>query len=380
MREDIYHPLKSGEVRYYNEGGFSYFWPNDLPFDLQLDRKIQKKIETALISLAKLNGKVSQMTEQERDILLVPFVLMESTKSSAIEGTGTTMEDIYKSERIEEKDPHKISDNQEVINYRDALYHATSLKYGEINEELLLELHKILMNGVRGKDKAPGNFRSVQVMVGSKGDTLESSRFVPMPPEQVYWKIKNLFEYMNSPEENVLLSAALSHYQFETIHPFTDGNGRMGRLLIMLILNKGGVLEYPVLYLSGYFNNKRDEYIDRLNKVREVDDFQGWIELFLDALIEQSRGSISLIDSLYQVRRKYHDMSSDLKTLHLLDSLFVNPFVRKADVASICGIHPSTAGKMVNDLVEKGILQETTGKKRNQLFVCEEIMSILRSY
>ena len=380
MREDIYHPVKSGEVRYYNEGGFSYFWPNDLPFDLQLDRTVQKKIETALISLAKLNGKVSQMTEQERDILLVPFILMESTKSSAIEGTGTTMEDIYKSERIEERDPRKISDNQEVLNYKDALYHAASLKYEEINEELLLELHKILMRGVRGKDKSPGYFRSVQVMVGSKDDTLDSSRFVPMPPEQVYWKIKNLFEYINAPEENVLLSAALSHYQFETIHPFTDGNGRMGRLLIMLILNKGGVLEYPVLYLSGYFNNKRDEYIDRLNKVRETDDFQGWIELFLDALIEQSRSSINLIDSLYQVRRRYHDMSSDLKTLRLLDSLFVNPFVRKADVASICSVHPSTAGRMVNDLVEKGILQETTGKKKNQLFVCEEIMSILRSY
>ena len=154
----------------------------------------------------------------------------------------------------------------------------------------------------------------------------------------------------------------------------------MGRLLIMLILNKGGVLEYPVLYLSGYFNNKRDAYIDRLNKVRETDDFQGWIELFLDALIEQSRSSINLIYSLYQVRRRYHDMSSDLKTLRLLDSLFVNPFVRKADVASICSVHLSTAGRMVNDLVEKGILQETTGKKKNQLFVCEEIMSILRSY
>ena len=380
MREELYHPRISGEVRYSNDGGFSYFWPNDLPFDIELDKKLMKKFETAIITLSKLDGKVSQISEQERNILLVPFVLMESTESSAIEGTGTTMEDIYRAERMEEKDPRKLLDNMEVLNYRDALNHATSLKERDLDEELLLELHRILMKGVRGENKSPGNYRSVQVLVGSKGDTLETARFVPMPPENVYWKMKNLFEYLNSPDENILLSAALAHYQFESIHPFTDGNGRMGRLLIMLILNKNKVLEYPVLYLSGYFNNKREEYIDSLNRIREADDFQGWIGLFLDALIEQSHGSIRLIDSLYQVRERFHAMDNDLHTLQLLDSLFINPFVRKADVAEICDVHLSTAGKIVNGLVGRGILSETTGKKRNQLFVCKEIMDVLNPY
>ena len=254
------------------------------------------------------------------------------------------------------------------------------MKERDLDEELLLELHRILMKGVRGENKSPGNYRSVQVLVGSKRDTLETARFVPMPPENVYWKMKNLFEYLNSPDENILLSAALAHYQFESIHPFTDGNGRMGRLLIMLILNKNKVLEYPVLYLSGYFNNKREEYIDSLNRIREADDFQGWIGLFLDALIEQSHGSIRLIDSLYQIRERFHAMDNDLHTLQLLDSLFINPFVRKADVAEICDVHLSTAGKIVNGLVGRGILSETTGKKRNQLFVCKEIMDVLNSY
>ena len=380
MKEENYRPVKSGEVRYSNNGGFSYFWPNDLPFDVELDKKILKKMETATIVLSKLDGKVSQMSEQERNILLVPFVLMESTKSSAIEGTGTTMEDIYKSERIEETDPDKLLDNREVLNYRDALNHATSERDGPINEELLLELHRILLNGVRGEGKSPGTYREVQVYVGNKGDDLDSAIFVPMPPESIYWKIGNLFEYINSPDENALMVAALSHYQFETIHPFTDGNGRMGRLLIMLVLNRNGILEYPVLYLSGYFNNKRDEYIRSLNKVRECDDFHGWIDLFLDALIEQSNSSIRMIDSLYRIRREFHDMVTDLKTLNLIDSLFVNPYVRKSDVADICRIHPSTAGKMVNELVEKGILTETTGRKRNQMFVCKRIMDILNSY
>ena len=165
MREDNYHPVKSGEVRYSDNGGFSYFWPNDLPFDIELDKRILKKVETAIIILSKLDGKVSQMTEQERDILLVPFILMESTKSSAIEGTGTTIEDIYRSERVEEKDPYKKLDNMEVQNYRSALNYATSVKDGIIDEDLLLELHRILLNGVRGEDKSPGKYRDVQIEV-----------------------------------------------------------------------------------------------------------------------------------------------------------------------------------------------------------------------
>lgn len=380
MREDNYHPEKSGEIRYSSHGGFSYFWPYDLPFEIELDKKIYKKAETAIIALSKLDGKVSQMTEQERNILLVPFVLMESTKSSAIEGTGTTMEDIYRSERVEEKDPRKLLDNMEVLNYRDALNHTTGVEGEAIDEDLLLDLHRILLKGVRGENKSPGSYREVQVLVGNRGDTLDTAAFVPMPPEEVCWKMRNLFDYINAPYENILLSAALSHYQFETIHPFTDGNGRMGRLLIMLILNRSKVLEYPVLYLSGYFNDKRDDYIRSLNRVRECDDFQGWIDLFLDALIEQSNNSIRLIDSLYRIRLRFHDMDNDLHTSRLLDSLFINPYVRKTDVARICDVHPSTAGKIVNGLVEKGILLETTGRKRNQLFVCEEIMDVLNSY
>ncbi len=290
------------------------------------------------------------------------------------------MEDLYLSERIEEMDPRKMNDNKEVLNYRDALNHATQQSAGAITESLLLELHRILMKGARGGNKSSGEYRSVPVLVGSKGDTLETAKFVPIPPELVPWKIQNLFKYVNDADENTLICAALSHYQFETIHPFTDGNGRMGRLLIMLILNKCGVLEYPVLYLSGYFNNYRDEYIDRLNRVRECDDFESWIELFLDALIEQSKRSIELIDSLFAYRKELHESETELNAIHLVDSLFANPYVRKSDVAKICNVHLSTAGKLVNDLTKRGILVEITGNKRNQIFVCKKIMDILNSY
>lgn len=380
MREEYYHPSISGEVRFSDNGGYSYFWPNDLPFDIQLDKKIYKKVETATIALSKLDGKVSQMTELERNILLVPFALMESTESSSIEGTGTTIEDLYRSERIEETDQRKFLDDKEVLNYKHALNYALSIKGENINEQLLLKLHSILMDGIRGKDKSPGEYRNVQVLVGNRGDTFDTVRFVPMPPEWVGLKMDRLLEYLNAPDENVLVSAALSHYQFETIRPFTDGNGRMGRLLIMLILNKGGVLEYPVLYLSKYFNDRRDEYLDKLSKVHETDDFQGWLDLFLEALIEQSQRSMALIDHLYRVRQKYHGITADPKTLRLLDSLFVNPYVRKTDAATICDVHPSTAGRIVDGLAKKGILRETTGRKRNQLYVCDEIMDLLRSY
>ena len=380
MREENYHPTVSGEIRHSDNGGFTYFWPNDLPMNIPLSRKTFKKIETATIVLSRLDGKMSPMSENDRDAMLIPIALLESVNSSAIEGTGTTMEDLYLSERIEEIDPHKLNDNREVLNYRDALNHAIQIGSEKISEELVLELHKILMKGVRGEHKSPGEYRTVQVLVGSKGDTVDTAKFVPLPPEQVPWKIVNLFEYMNDPDENILLCAALSHYQFETIHPFTDGNGRMGRLIIMLILNKRGILRYPVLYLSGYFNNYRDEYIDRLNRIRECDDFESWVDLFLDALIEQSKRSIELIDSLFEYRRQLHESETEANATRLIDSLFANPYVRKKDVADICGIHLSTAGKLVNSLVEKGILVETTGHKRNQMFVCKRIMEILDSY
>lgn len=148
----------------------------------------------------------------------------------------------------------------------------------------------------------------------------------------------------------------------------------------MLILNRCGVLEYPVLYLSGYFNNCRDEYIASLNGIKERDDFGTWIELFLNALIEQSRQSIELIDSLFAYRKQLHESETDPNTLRLIDSLFVNPFVRKADVVEICGVHLSTAGKIVNSLVERSVLTEISGRKRNQMFVCDTIMRMLNSY
>ena len=380
MKEDRYHPKISGEVRYSNDGGFSYFWPNDLPFDIDFNKRIMKKMETTIVNLSRLDGKVSQMSVDERDILLVPFILMESTESSAIEGTGTTIEDIYISERIQERDLRKLDDNREVLNYRDALRYATHVKDDRITEELLLELHRILMRGVRGENKSPGEYRDVQVLVGSKGDTLDTARYVPIPPEQVPWKMMNLFDYVNDTDESTILCAAMSHYQFETIHPFTDGNGRLGRLLIMLILNRFGVLKYPVLYLSGYFNDHRDRYIDCLSGIRESDDFISWMDLFLDALMEQTDKSMVLIDSLSSYRKELHVMNVDPNTTRLIDSLFVNPYVRKNDVAKICNVHPSTAGRMVSDLVKRGVLTEVTGKKRNQMYLCTRIMEILNSY
>ncbi|MBR7005317.1 MAG: Fic family protein [Candidatus Methanomethylophilaceae archaeon] len=379
MKEDGYRPGKSGEIRVHY-GQFSYFWPCDLPLEIHLDKGIERKMEKALVSLSRLDGKVSQLSEDERGTLLLPFVLMESVRSSAIEGTGTTMEDIYRSEREEVVDPVKRADNKEVSNYRDALRYAMSHSSKGLTEELLLETHKILMNGVRGENKSPGRYREVQVLVGNKGDTVDTARFVPIPPEEVPWKMLNLFEYMNGDEDGILMRTAMSHYQFETIHPFTDGNGRLGRLLVMLILNRGGVLRCPVLYLSGYFEGNRDAYIGCLNGIRERDDYSSWLNLFLDALVAQSESSSKLIDALHSYRAELHANESDVKLMRLKDSLFVNPYIRREDVAEICGVHITTAGRMVSKLVSEGVLEEISGRKRNQLFVCDRIMDILRSY
>ena len=380
MKSELYNPRISGEVRYAYNGEYSYFFPNDLPFDIDVDKGLLSKMDKALISIARLDGKVSQIPLEERDMLLRPFTLMESAESTAIEGTNTTVEDIYKSERVNEKDPEKSEDNKEVLNYRDALNYAISNVGANITEELLLETHKILISGVRGENKKPGQFRSVPVLVGKYGDTLETARYVPPLPEDVPWKFINLLDYINSNQDRPLLCAALSHYQFETIHPFTDGNGRLGRLLIMLILKVKGVIQFPVLYLSGYFNENRRTYIDSLNAIREEDDFDTWLHLFLDAIIIQSDNASKLIDILQEYRTSILSGEDNINMIHLKNSLFVNPFVRISDVETICGVNQTTARRMVMKLMDRGLLEETTGFKRNQLFVCRPIMDIINSY
>lgn len=379
MDECAYRPTVSGSVRWSSNGGFCYFEPSRLPFDIEIDDRMRSKLDSALITMGRLDGKVSQLSPGERDILTLAFTLKESTLSSAIEGTGTTMADLYRSVRKIETDPIKAADNREVSNYKSALDLGLSMVSDDktISEALMMRMHEILLDGVCGNDKQPGIYRDSQVMVGMHGDTIETARYVPMPPEEVPWAMDNWFEYVNGNVGNIIVKTALAHYQFETIHPFKDGNGRIGRLMIMLMLNMGGVFSYPVLYLSEFFNRNRGEYIDCLSRIRESDAFDDWLEFFIKALTVQSESSMRLIDSLSSYRKELLDGETSLTIARTIEMLFMNPYIRVSDVSTNLGISIPSATRAIDALVERGVLRETTGHKRNRLFVSDRILGML---
>ena len=379
MDQGAYSPIISGEVRWSDNGQFCYFHPTLLPIDFEIDEAMHRRIDSAMVTLGRLDGKVSQMSEGERGILTLAFTMKESALSSAIEGTGTTMTDLYRSSKVAEKDPVKAADNLEVNNYRRALDLGLSFveSRGDITEDHMLRMHDILMEGVRGRDKQPGRYRDDQVMVGSYGDTLETARFVPVPPAQVPWLMDNWFSYVNDDAGNALVKTALAHYQFETIHPFRDGNGRVGRLMIMLMLHREGIFSYPVLYISEFFNRNRTEYIDRLSGVREKDAFSEWLDFFIKGLTTQAQSSISLIDRLAQYRKDLIAGERNINTAKTIDLLFRNPFVRIGDISEELKISVPAATRMIESLEERGIIRETTGQHRNRLYVADKILEML---
>lgn len=367
----------AGSVRFNTDGMYSYFQPNELPFDLSVGRDIYRKSLDAVISLGNLNGRVAGMDEGERLTLLNTLTLKESVHSSSIEGTRSTISDMYRSEKDDVGDTMK-RDVKEVCNYIDALMYGVGVirDGGSISVDLIHELHRILLTGTRGENKSPGVFKTHQNAIGMPGDTIESAKMVPAPPEAVEYLIDNLLAYLDS-DEDPLVKIAFTHYQFEAIHPYRDGNGRVGRLLIMLIMVKEGLLSYPVIYPSEYFDRNRDEYIDKLFGVSSADRFEEWLNFFIGAMKEQADGSVRMIDSLRDYRRQLEPLCENLVERKLMDLLFRNPYVRTVDVTAYCGVSVPTAMKAIAKLESEGVLREVSGRKRNKLYLADGVLDIL---
>lgn len=375
------HTDKTGYVEWGDNGQFCYFNPNMLPFVVD-DIGHRNRTYRIVSSISKLDGRISNMPEKEKFVLLNSFAIKEATMSSAIEGSRSTVSDIFKEDREKETDPIKALDNQEVKNYKEALIHGVkNLSEGnEVTSELILSMHRILMKGTRGENKQPGRYRETNVWVGSPKDTIETAEFVPPPPSKIQYLMNNLLEYMNSDFDNPILRISLSHYQFETIHPFTDGNGRMGRLIIMLMLYREGLMENPFLYLSEYFNRFREKYIKGLMSVRVEGNFNQWFEFFLEALESQTASSIRLTDSLDSYRKTLEEISSgwkndDLKVV--CNMLMENPFITTSDVVNVTGLTAPTARKIISHLVVEGVLEEVPGKRKATLYKAGAILEML---
>ncbi len=318
------------------------------------------------------------------DFFIKMHVTKEATVSSKIEGTQTSFEEVFIKE--EDINPEKRNDWQEVHNYIQALNQAiVNMNELPISNRLIKQTHKTLLQGVRGKEKLPGEYRISQNWIGK---SLKDPVFIPPTHQEIPNLMQDLEQFVNAEILELpiavphLIKIALIHYQFETIHPFLDGNGRIGRLLITLYLLDKNLLQKPTLYLSDYFERNRRDYYDNLTQVRKKSDIENWLFFFLDGVIETAKKSIKSFNNIIKLRddielnrlillgRKQADGK------RLIDLLYKNPIVDSKDVANSLNIHSSTANRLIKDFEKLKILTELTGYKRNRMYAFHEYIRI----
>jgi len=307
-------------------------------------------------------------------------VLKEATQSSKIEGTHTNIEDAL----LDKEDVaiEKRNDWEEVQNYISALNEAiNSLKALPFSSRLIKETHEILLKGVRGKHKQPGVFRTSQNWIG--GATINDATFIPPVHHSVQELMSDLEKFAHNDEFCFpdLLKIALIHYQFETIHPFLDGNGRVGRLLITLYLVEKGILKRPILYLSDFFESNRTLYYDNLTRVREKNDINQWFKFFLVGIIETTKNGIDTFDKILKLKSEIENGvqslgSRSVPALKIMDYLYQKPLIVASKVIELTELSAPTAYKLIAELEELGILKEVTGGKRKKIYVFDTYLKL----
>ena len=362
--------------------GYKAFIPNSLPPNppIQVEGEIQRLLTNANIAIGKMDtmGYLAPNLEH----IIAMYVRKEALLSSQIEGTQASLEDIFEYEN--EIPVKNINDVKEVVNYIKALNHGMKrLAEFPMSIRLIKEIHEILLEGARGKEKTPGEFRKSQNWIGSPGSNLTTASFVPPPPKEAIDAMGELELFLHKDSElPLLINCALVHYQFETIHPFLDGNGRLGRLLITFYLYWKGALQYPLLYLSYYLKIHRQEYYDRLSLVRERGDYEQWVIFFLKGIIWTSESALQTIKNLLQLQEDHKKrlISKKLSTpyaIALLDYLFEKPHLTINDVAEYLKISYQGAKALVDQFVTTEILKEITGKRRDKRYSYWEYLALL---
>lgn len=310
----------------------------------------------------------------------------EAVESSKIEGTQATLEEVLQYEALAEKkvDTTKQKDIHEVINYRLALdLGIKSLDTLPISENLIKKLHATLLKSGRGANKAPGEFRKVQVYIGRAGADISEASYIPPTASEIISLFSNLEKYLNSDEEkDRLVQIAVAHYQFEAIHPFLDGNGRVGRLIISLFLYEKKLLSHPFLYLSEFFEEHRQDYYELLRGVSEKQDWISWIKFFLNALTTQARKAENTGKEILKLHALYKEKITGFNSayaIHLLDAIFVRPIFTTASLRKYAKIkNTQTFFNLVAKFAEAGILKEAAPeKKRNKMYIFTELIELL---
>lgn len=342
------------------------------------DDRIPLLLEEANRLLGELNAY--SILIPDVDFFIQMHVKNEAVKSSRIEGTRTQMDEAVLPER--EVSPEKRNDWQEVQNYTEAMnYSVEALDNLPISMRLLQNAHAILLKGVRGENKQPGSFRISQNWIG--GTSINTAAFIPPSQEDLPELTKDIEMFWNNKGLKIpnLIKIAISHYQFETIHPFLDGNGRIGRLLITLHLIESGILKKPVLYLSDFFERNKGQYYDSLTFVRTRNDMDQWLIFFLSAVIETAKKGKQTFGNIISLRGKYEKKIMELgkraKIAHtLLIQLFSSPAVDASSVAKILDISHSAANNLINEMAKLGIVKEITGFSRNRVYVLDEYVKL----
>lgn len=357
------------------------FWPNKLPPKIELDIDLIRLLSDCDRLLGELSGTGRLLRNPY--LLISPYIRREAVSSSKIEGTQSSLNDLFFFEAAQTKKP-EIPDVFEVRNYVKAMeYGLNRLDSLPISIRLIKEIHKTLMQNVRGQHAAPGQLRRSQNWIGPPGCSLDDATFVPPPPIEMNEALNNLEIFLNTKSNiPILIQCALMHYQFEVIHPFLDGNGRIGRLLITFFLCEREYLTQPLLYLSVFFEKNKQEYYSRLFAVSQKGDWRGWIEFFLRGIIIQSKDAINDAKRILDLNEMYQLKISQSKkipklTYKLIDEIFVNPVVSISVLANRWNVPYNSVKNGVMKLVEVGILSDILRQKRKKVYIASQLMKIL---
>lgn len=355
--------------------GYRAFQPAPLPPDppIRIDGELQVALSDADRALGRLDGSISTLPNP--DLFVYMYVRKEAVLSSQIEGTQSSLQDLIAAES-QVFTPDRPGDVGEVVNYVAAMNHGLErLRELPVSVRLIREIHERLLKGVRGSNLTPGELRTSQNWIGPSGCTLNEAAFIPPPPGEIGAALGQLERFIHK-EDSLpsLLKIGLAHAQFETIHPFLDGNGRVGRLLITFLLCEKQILAKPVLYLSNYFKRHRAEYYNKLQAIRDRGEWEEWIVFFLKGVSEVSREATITVRNILTLRESHRTAITDkfgraaANGHRVLEHLYESPIVTVNKVQSLTGTTYPAANQLVGKLVEAGILFEVTGQARNRRF------------
>jgi Fic family protein len=365
------------------KGGYQAYIPKPLPPKppVHFDDELHQLLSEADRALARLDGMTTVLPNA--DLFVAMYVKKEALLSSQIEGTQASLQGIlqFEADMVPTDD---INEVKEVINYIRAMDDGLARTSRELfSLEILQEIHRTLLKGTRGGKKEPGKIRTVQNWIGPRGSNLYSATFIPPPPEKVPELLEELKSFIIADDRiPPLIKIGLVHAQFETIHPFIDGNGRMGRLFVTFYLCQKGILARPLLYLSIYLKAHREEYYSLLQEIRFEGDWESWLKFFLRGIIEVSHEALANAREIISLKEKLLDTLirnnvGGLSAVRLLDVLFAKPVVTVADISSALGISHQPAYDLVNQFETLGILREITGKKRYKKYLFVDYVLII---